>query len=62
MAKLSETALVLLNKAATRDDRLVEPPNHLPAAARNGIPFELLFKQSGTAPGAIDAASATPTP
>ena len=31
-------------------------------AARNGIPFELLFKQSGTAPGAIDAASATPTP
>ena len=24
MAKLSDTALVLLNKAATRDDRLVE--------------------------------------
>jgi hypothetical protein len=37
MAKLSDTALVLLNKAATRDDRLVEPPNHLPAAARNAV-------------------------
>ena len=35
MAKLSDTALVLLNTAATRHDRLVEPPNHLPAAARN---------------------------
>ena len=31
-------------------------------ASRNGIPFELLFKQSGTAPGTIDAASTTPTP
>ena len=28
MAKLSDTALILLNKAATRDDRLAEPPNH----------------------------------
>ena len=42
MAKLSDTALVLLNKAATRDDRLVEPPNHLPAAARNAVVRSLL--------------------
>lgn len=31
-------------------------------AARNGIPFELLFKQSNTPPGTIGAASTTPTP
>jgi hypothetical protein len=42
MAKLSDTALVLLNKAAIRDDRLVEPPNHLPAAARNAVVRSLL--------------------
>jgi predicted ArsR family transcriptional regulator len=42
MAKLSDTALVLLNKAATRDDRLIEPPNHLPAAARNAVVRSLL--------------------
>jgi len=42
MAKLSDTALVLLNKAAARDDRLVEPPNHLPAAARNAVVRSLL--------------------
>jgi hypothetical protein len=42
MAKLSDTALVLLNKAATRDDRLVELPNHLPAAARNAVVRSLL--------------------
>jgi hypothetical protein len=42
MAKLSDTALVLLNKAATRDDRLAEPPNHLPAAARNAVVRSLL--------------------
>jgi len=42
MAKLSDTALVLLNKAATRDDRLVEPPNHLPTAARNAVVRSLL--------------------
>ena len=42
MAKLSDTALVLLNKAATRDDRLVEPPNHLPAAARNAVVRSLI--------------------
>jgi hypothetical protein len=42
MAKLSDTALVLLNKAATRNDRLVEPPNHLPAAARNAVVRSLL--------------------
>jgi hypothetical protein len=42
MAKLSDTALVLLNNAATRDDRLVEPPNHLPAAARNAVVRSLL--------------------
>ena len=42
MAKLSDTALVLLNKAATRDDRLVEPPNHLPAAALNAVVRSLL--------------------
>ena len=42
MAKLSDTALVLLNKAATRDDRLVVPPNHLPAAARNAVVRSLL--------------------
>jgi hypothetical protein len=42
MAKLSDTALVLLNKAATRDDRLVEPPNHLLAAARNAVVRSLL--------------------
>jgi hypothetical protein len=42
MAKLSDTALVLLNKAATRDDRIAEPPNHLPAAARNAVVRSLL--------------------
>jgi hypothetical protein len=42
MAKLSDTALVLLNKAATRDDRLAEPPTHLPAAARNAVVRSLL--------------------
>ena len=42
MAKLSDTALVLLNTAATRDDRLAEPPNHLPAAARNAVVRSLL--------------------
>ena len=42
MAKLSDTALVLLNKGAARDDRLVEPPNHLPAAARNAVVRSLL--------------------
>ncbi len=42
MPKLSDTALVLLNKAAARDDRLVEPPNHLPAAARNAVVRSLL--------------------
>ena len=48
MAKLSDTALVLLNKAATRDDRLVEPPNHLPAAARNAVVRSLLKHRSFT--------------
>jgi hypothetical protein len=42
MAKLSDTALILLNKAATRDDRLAEPPNHLPAAARSAVVRSLL--------------------
>ena len=42
MAKLSDTALVLLNKAATRDDRLAEPPNHLPAAARSAVVRSLI--------------------
>ncbi len=42
MPKLSDTALVLLNKAAARDDLLVEPPNHLPAAARNAVVRSLL--------------------
>jgi hypothetical protein len=42
MAKFSDTALVLLNKAATRDDRIAEPPNHLPAAARNAVVRSLL--------------------
>ncbi len=31
-------------------------------AARNGIPFELLFKQTNTPPGTVSAASTTPTP
>ena len=31
-------------------------------AARNGIPFELLFKQTNTPPGTVSAASTNPTP
>jgi len=42
MTKLSDAALVLLGKAAQRDDRLAELPNHLPAAARNSVVRSLL--------------------
>jgi hypothetical protein len=53
MAKLSDTALVLLNKAASRDDRLAEPPNHLPAAARNAVVRSLL-KEGLLIEGAVE--------
>jgi len=42
MTKLSDTALVLLGKAAQNDDRFAEPPKHLPAAARNAVVRSLL--------------------
>ena len=42
MTKLSDAALVLLGKAAQRDDRLAELPKHLPAAARNAVVRSLL--------------------
>ena len=42
MTKLSDTALVLLGKAAQRDDRFAELPKHLPAAARNAVVRSLL--------------------
>ena len=42
MTKLSDAALVLLGKAAQRDDCLAELPKHLPAAARNAVVRSLL--------------------
>ncbi len=42
MTKLSDTALVLLGKAAQRDDRFAELPKHIPAAARNAVARSLL--------------------
>jgi hypothetical protein len=42
MSKLSDTALVLLGKAAERDDRLAIVPPKLPAAARNAVGRSLL--------------------
>ena len=42
MTKLSDTALVLLGKAAQNDDRFAEPPKHLPAAACNAVVRSLL--------------------
>lgn len=41
---LSDTALVILNAAAQRDDRRAELPEKLPAAARNAV-ARSLFKQ-----------------
>ena len=41
MAKLSNTALVVLNNAAQRNDRLAELPLKLPTAARNAVASSL---------------------
>lgn len=40
--KLSDTARVLLSRAAQHPDRLAEPPKHLPAAARDAVVRSLL--------------------
>jgi hypothetical protein len=42
MPKLSDTALILLGKAAEREDRLAIVPPKLPAAARNAVARSLV--------------------
>ena len=39
---LSDTALMILNAAAQRDDRIAELPPKLPAAARNAVARSLI--------------------
>ena len=40
--KLSDTARVVLSRAAQHPERLAEPPKHLPAAARDAVVRSLL--------------------
>jgi hypothetical protein len=44
MPKLSDTASVLLGKAAERHDRLAIVPPKLPAAARNAVARSLIMR------------------